>query len=72
KDIMTSPVQTILPTTAIEDAIIIFAEQGLHYLPVVDANQKLTGIISQSDVLVGMLADKVASNSDTDAADTIR
>jgi len=72
KDIMTSPVQTILPTTAIEDAIIIFAEQGLHYLPVVDANQKLTGIISQSDVLVGMLADKVASNSDTGAPDTIR
>lgn len=62
KDIMTSPVKTVAPTTAIEDAIIIFAEQGLHYLPVVDANQKLAGIISQSDVLVGMLADKAASS----------
>ncbi len=61
KDIMTSPVKTVSPTTAIENIIIVFAEQGLHYLPVVDANQKLAGIISQSDVLVGMLADKAAS-----------
>lgn len=61
KDIMTSPVKTVSPTTAIEDVIIVFAEQGLHYLPVVDANQKLAGIISQSDVLIGMLADKAAS-----------
>lgn len=63
KDIMTSPVKTVSPSTAIEDAIIMFAEQGLHYLPVVDSNGKLAGIISQSDVLVGMLADKAASTS---------
>ncbi|WHA39925.1 HPP family protein [Agrobacterium larrymoorei] len=61
KDIMTSPVKTVSPRTPIEDAIVIFAEQGLHYLPVIDANNKLAGIISQSDVLVGMLADKAAS-----------
>ncbi|MET0173693.1 MAG: HPP family protein [Agrobacterium vaccinii] len=58
KDIMTSPVKTVSPETPIEDAIIILAEQGLHYLPVVDGNNKLAGIISQSDVMVGMLADK--------------
>lgn len=63
KDIMTAPVKTVSPNTAIEDAIIIFAEQGLHYLPVVDVNGKLAGIISQSDVLLGMLADKIASTS---------
>jgi len=57
KDIMTSPVKTVSPETPIEDAIIILAEQGLHYLPVVDDNNKLAGIISQSDVMVGMLAD---------------
>lgn len=61
RDIMTSPVKTVSPQTPIEDAIVIFAEQGLHYLPVIDANNKLAGIISQSDVLVGMLADKAAS-----------
>ncbi|NTJ42373.1 HPP family protein [Agrobacterium larrymoorei] len=61
KDIMTSPVKTVTPHTPIEDAIVIFAEQGLHYLPVIDANNKLSGIISQSDVLVGMLADKATT-----------
>jgi len=61
KDIMTSRVKTVSPKTAIEDAIVIFAEQGLHYLPVVDANHKLAGMISQSDVLVRMLADRAAS-----------
>lgn len=61
KDIMTSPVKTVSPTTPIEEVIIILAEQGLHYLPVVDDNNKLSGIISQSDVMVGMLADKAES-----------
>ncbi|WP_320199942.1 HPP family protein [Agrobacterium sp. rho-13.3] len=61
KDIMTSPVKTVSPETPIEDVIIMLAEQGLHYLPVVDANNKLAGIISQSDVMVGMLADKAAT-----------
>lgn len=58
KDIMTSPVKTVSPHMPVADAMIILAEQGLHYLPVVDGNNKLAGIISQSDVMVGMLADK--------------
>lgn len=58
KDIMTSPVKTVSPETPVEDAIIILAEQGLHYLPVVSGKNKLVGIISQSDVMVGMLMDR--------------
>ncbi|WP_421361329.1 HPP family protein [Agrobacterium rosae] len=58
KDIMTSPVKTVSPETPIEDAIIMLAEQGLHYLPVIRENAKLAGIISQSDVMIAMLADK--------------
>ncbi|NTA10131.1 HPP family protein [Agrobacterium tumefaciens] len=61
KDIMTSPVRTVQPETAIEEAIIRFAEEGLHYLPVIDANFKMVGILSQSDVMVAMLADKAAA-----------
>lgn len=61
KDIMTSPVRTVQPETAIEEAIIRFAEEGLHYLPVTDANGKMVGILSQSDVMVAMLADKAAA-----------
>ena len=61
KDIMTSPVRTVQPETAIEEAIIRFAEEGLHYLPVIDANGKMVGILSQSDVMVAMLADKATA-----------
>ncbi|CDZ30688.1 HPP family protein [Neorhizobium galegae bv. officinalis] len=61
KDIMTAPVKTVRPNTPIADAIVIFAEEGLHYLPVTRENNKLVGILSQSDVLVAMLADKAAA-----------
>ncbi len=55
KDIMTSPVKTIRPDASLSDAIIMFAEQGLHYLPVVAENRKMAGILSQSDVLIATL-----------------
>ncbi|MCQ1856128.1 CBS domain-containing protein [Neorhizobium galegae] len=37
------------------------AESGLNSLPVTRENKKLAGILSQSDVLVAMLADKAAA-----------
>ncbi|MGK6314861.1 HPP family protein [Neorhizobium sp. DT-125] len=61
KDIMTTPVKTVRPDTPIANAMIIFAEEGLHYLPVTRENNKLVGILSQSDVMVAMLADKAAA-----------
>ena len=62
KDIMTTPVRTVAPDTPIADAIVIFAEEGLHYLPVSGGTNKLVGILSQSDVLVAMLADSANQN----------
>lgn len=64
KDIMTAPVRTISPDTPVADAIILFAEEGLHYLPVTRDNNKLVGILSQSDVLVAMLADSATHEAD--------
>lgn len=61
KDIMTSPVKTIRPEAPLAEAIVMFAEQGLHYLPVVRNNNKMVGILSQSDVLVAMLTDSDAN-----------
>lgn len=60
KDIMTSPVRTVAPDMPISEAIVLFAEEGLHYLPAIGPGGKLVGIVSQSDVLVAMLADKAA------------
>ena len=58
RDIMTAPVRTIEPSAPLNDAVVMFAEEGLHYLPIVGENGKLVGILSQSDVLVAMLSDR--------------
>ncbi|TWF54176.1 HPP family protein [Neorhizobium alkalisoli] len=60
-DIMTAPVRTVGPETLLADAILIFAEEGLHHIPVVEGGKRLVGILSQSDVLVAMLADHPVS-----------
>ncbi|MCO5733757.1 HPP family protein [Rhizobium sp. SSA_523] len=60
KDIMTAPVRTLRPETPLADAVILFAEGGLHDLPVVRESGKLAGILSQSDALVAMLQDRSA------------
>lgn len=65
KDIMTSPVKTVAPDAPLSEAIIMFADQGLHYLPVTRANNKLAGIISQSDVLATMLSDHNSVEAET-------
>jgi CBS domain-containing membrane protein len=59
RDIMTAPVRTIGPSAPLNDAVVMFAEEGLHYLPIVGENGKLAGILSQSDVLVALLSDRV-------------
>jgi CBS domain-containing membrane protein len=58
RDIMTSDVRTISPETTTAEAIVAFAEYGLHYLPVTGSDGRLVGIVSQSDVLVAMLVDQ--------------
>jgi CBS domain-containing membrane protein len=60
RDIMTAPVRTVSPQATISEAIIRLAEEGIHYLPVTAGNDKLVGIISQSDVMMAMLADRAA------------
>lgn len=56
-DIMTAPVKTVRPVDRIADAILLFAQEGLHYLPVTDEEGRLVGILSQSDILLAMLAE---------------
>lgn len=68
KDIMTAPVRTVRGDTPIAEAIIAFAEGGLHHLPVVRDGNRLTGIISQSDALVAMLEDKTAGETSASPA----
>lgn len=49
--IMTAPAVTIAETAHIISLIPMFAEHGIHHVPVVDAQGKLAGMITQSDLM---------------------
>jgi CBS domain-containing protein len=50
KDIMSSPLVSIEPTAAIEEAAKIMAEKKINRLPVME-NNKLVGLISSTDIV---------------------
>lgn len=49
-DIMTTPVRTIDINEPFSTAEEIFVQEGIRHLPVVNAQQKLVGVLSQRDV----------------------
>ena len=51
KDIMTTPVVTIGRTASIAEAAALMLEKGISGLPVVDADGKLNGIVTEGDFL---------------------
>ncbi len=53
-DIMTTPVRSVRPETPIADIVPLMADGGLHHMPVADANNKLVGIVTQSDLIAGL------------------
>ncbi len=57
EDIMTSPVRTVRPDALLADVVRLMAATGLHHLPVVGDDEKLVGIVSQSDLIVALLAE---------------
>jgi CBS domain-containing protein len=50
-DLMTSPAVTVGPDDTVERAARLMRTRGLKRLPVVDADGRLTGIVSRTDVL---------------------
>ena len=51
KDIMTTKVTTVTPDTSIQDIAKLLAAGGFSAVPVVDAQQKIIGIVSEGDLL---------------------
>ena len=51
RDIMTREVMTVTPDTDITQATRILLEHRINGLPVVDAKQRLVGIVCQSDMI---------------------
>ncbi|MBM3463263.1 MAG: CBS domain-containing protein [Armatimonadetes bacterium] len=50
-DVMSRRLLTVLPTTDIREAAKVMVDEGIHSLPVLDAQQKLVGIVTTSDIL---------------------
>ena len=57
ENIMTAPVVTVNPETPIADVVRLMARAALHHLPVVDADGRLQGVISQLDLVIALLAE---------------
>ena len=53
-DIMTRRVQSALPETMIAKLVPPMADMGLHHMPVVDANNRVVGIVTQSDLIAAL------------------
>jgi CBS domain-containing protein len=51
KDIMTSPVVTVTPDTSLKDVAALLVERAINAVPVVDADDRLCGIVSEADLL---------------------
>ena len=51
RDIMTTPVITVRPGTAIKEAAALLAEHGFTALPVLDDGDRLVGIVTEADVV---------------------
>ncbi len=51
KDIMTREVFSVFPETDLEELARLFVEKGVSTLPVIDAQGRLSGIISESDLV---------------------
>lgn len=51
RDRMSSPATTVTPNTPYQEALRLMRERKFRRLPVVDADQKLVGIVSERDLL---------------------
>lgn len=54
KAIMTAPVVTVNPDTHMVDLVYLLSDHGLHGLPVVDTQQRLVGMITQTDLIAAL------------------
>ncbi|WP_323120412.1 HPP family protein [Burkholderia alba] len=54
RDIMSRPVRTAQIATPIAELVPLFADHGHHHIPIVDAEQRLAGIVTQADLISGL------------------
>ncbi|HJV52593.1 MAG TPA: HPP family protein [Noviherbaspirillum sp.] len=54
EQLMTRNVQTAAPDQLITDLVPLFSDAGYHHLPVVDAQRRVVGMVTQSDLVAAL------------------
>ena len=54
--IMSAPVRSARPGQALADLVGAFSDGGVHHMPVADDEERLVGMITQSDVVAALFA----------------
>lgn len=57
--IMAAPVYTAKETMHIVELVPLLSERGLHHIPIVDAERRLIGMVTQSDLIAALYAGSV-------------
>jgi CBS domain-containing membrane protein len=52
--VMNADVRTVAVTTPFADLLPLFANDGHHHIPVLDANERLAGMITEADLIAGL------------------
>lgn len=58
--IMVSPVYTAREDTHIVELVPLLSDKGLHHIPIVNAERRLSGMVTQSDLIAALYAGTVA------------
>ncbi len=59
--IMSSPVHTVAEQDPVVDLVPRLSDEGMHHLPVVDGERRLTGMVTQSDLVAALYRAQAAS-----------
>ncbi len=69
EDIMSRHIVGVRPSTPVAEVVHRMADAGVHHLPVVEANDRLAGLVTQADLVAALLADTAARASEVSRGD---
>jgi len=66
--IMSTDAAPVAMERPIADLVPLLADRGIHHLPVVDGEQRLVGVVSQSDLIAALYRGGLNAGADQAAA----
>ena len=63
QEIMSTAVTTTRPDQPVADLVPAFSDGGLHHMPVINANQQVVGMVTQSDLIAALFHQTASAHS---------